>query len=127
MSCWQLQRKLDVGFPLHRLLIFYRFITLFTLSLDFTLRLLWILNLVWIFCFGLFVHLCLLAFTCQESVVNEVSNEKPNTCQNHNGSTAEIHVLVAFSDVDQFPCKTVQRFEILIFSVIRNDDFLPSE
>lgn len=115
-GCFRSERKLlvgqidlDVGFSLHRLLIFFTFVNQFFWCFLFFI-------LVWVFCVCPFIHFRILALTLQESVVYEVSYEEPNTCKNHDGAAGKIHVLVAFGDINQFPCRTEQGFKFFLCS-----------
>lgn len=103
-------RLSDVGFPLHGLLVFLTLVSRAVRRLSLAVILLPVPHLVWIFRLSPFVLLCEFALTRQESVVYKVSDEEPNTGQDHHGPAAEVHVLVVFGDVDEFPCETTKRF-----------------
>lgn len=98
---WQL--SLDVGLPLHRLIVFLAFVDQFHGGLSFMVGLFLLLSPVRIVRLSPFVHLCVFALALQQSVVDEVSDEEPNAGQNDDGAAAEVHVFVVFGYIHQLP------------------------
>lgn len=88
---------LNICFPLHGLLLLLRVITevIHDLRVTFRVPLVTAISVL---------DLLLFALSVQQSVVNGIPYEQPDTGKDHHGSTAEVHVFVVLGDVNQLAC-----------------------
>ena len=61
---------------------------------------------------GPFVRVRLLALALQQSVVDEVADEEPDAGDDDHHPADEVHVLVAFGDVHQFPLEEREKLNL---------------